>query len=139
MNVKAPTTANLMALLLNCFFVQSAHSFLLFRRGGLTPSWRANNMILLVLNESNQFCGKLTVLQPKELPRQVILVASNASNPDETPPISLDTGDLMVVAFLFGISCYHTAHLKSTQLKSTNKLMKKLMKKLVKTLKKKIK
>ncbi|NER25453.1 MAG: hypothetical protein F6J96_33125 [Symploca sp. SIO1C2] len=82
-------------------------------------------------NQDNQFQGELTALQPEALPKPVIVVASNTSNP-ANPSIPFNTGGLVPVLMYGGVAVaviIAIAYFSQVQLKSINKLMKTVKKK----------
>ena len=88
-------------------------------------------MFTLFSNEDNQFHSELTALQPKAPPKQVALVASNASNPSDPPTLS-STGSLVPVLMYGGVAVaviIAIAYFSRIQLKSINELIKTVKKK----------
>ncbi|NES24254.1 MAG: hypothetical protein F6K41_36415 [Symploca sp. SIO3E6] len=83
-------------------------------------------MFTLFSNQDNQLHRELTTLQPKTPPKQIILIASNAANPSDSPtPNSTENLEPMLmyggvaVAVIIAI-----AYFSQIQLKSINKLIK---------------
>ncbi|NEQ68753.1 MAG: hypothetical protein F6K21_25280 [Symploca sp. SIO2D2] len=89
-------------------------------------------MFTLFSNQDNQFQGELTALQPEALPKTVIVVASNASNP-ANQTIPFNTGGLVVPVLMYGgvavAVIIAIAYFSQVQLKSINELMKTVKKK----------
>ncbi|NEQ69581.1 MAG: hypothetical protein F6K21_29640 [Symploca sp. SIO2D2] len=88
-------------------------------------------MFTLFSNQDNQFQGELTALQPEALPKPVIVVASNASNP-ANPTTPFNTGGLVPVLMYGGVAVaviIAIAYFSQVQLKSINELMKTVKKK----------
>jgi len=88
-------------------------------------------MFTLFSNQDNPFQSKLTALQPEALPKPVIVVASNASNP-ANPTIPFNTEGLVPVLMYGGVAVaviIAIAYFSQVQLKSINELMKTVKKK----------
>ncbi|NET59825.1 MAG: hypothetical protein F6K47_27860 [Symploca sp. SIO2E6] len=83
-------------------------------------------MLTLFSNEDNQFHGELTTLLLKASSKQVVLVASNTTNPSGSPTLS-DTGILIPVLMYGGVAVaviIAITYYSQMQLKSINELIK---------------